>query len=801
MLMGSFRELSARPIIPEHRYIRGFTPEAPMRSSLASCLFLVGSLVGLAGCTTESTDPTPPPPPPPPAFTRWSDASTWPGGSIPGPGASVVIPAGKTVMMDISPPALGSLTVDGTLSFDERDLNLTSGWIIVRGRFEIGTDAQPFAHRAVITLTGPSTDNIQGVGAKVFGILGGTLELHGERRAGWARLAATAAAGATQLVLDRPMAWRAGDHIAVASTDLDPLQAEEVFITAVSGNTVTLKTGLRNSHWGMLQTFAGKTLDERAEVGLLSRNIVIQGDSASLASQFGGHVLATQGGVLHVEGIELTRMGQMKVLARYPMHWHMEGPVDGQYFRGSSVWKSFNRCVTVHGSSNAMVQGNVCFDNIGHGYFLEDGGETGNLFEDNLGMLTRTPAAGQALLPSDVNPATYWITNPDNTYRRNVAAGSRGFGFWFAFPASPTGLSSGSPLKPRETPLREFSDNVAHSNSNTGLNVDHGPMPDGNTETVHYSPRQVPGSSSPSVTAYFRNFTAYKHRGRGVWLRGTELRLTNAMLADNMIGATFASNETFVMDAVFVGASANSGGTRFQTGFPVRGYEFYDGRVGAERVTFVDYVSTPTRTMSALGFNRTNGFPVDPANYAKQLTFINSNSVFLDNPVANYDGDRSAIILDSDGTLTGTAGSYVAANNPLMITPACTNRAVWNAWICQAPFVQFQVRGGSAQVVAPLSIIRDDAAQATYVGVPGQPQTVSSSVVASRTYRVQYAGGTPDRPPVLPPAQRGGRLDPDHRALPERALRRDPGLQQQRAARCCSLYCGGGRQHWKHVFL
>ena len=116
---------------------------------------------------------------------------------------------------------------------------------------------------------------------------------------------------------------------------------------------------------------------------------------------------------------------------------------------------------------------------------------------------------GEQLLPSDVAPATFWITNPDNTYRGNVAAGSQGFGFWFALPVSPTGLSTASALRPRETPLREFTDNVAHSNRNTGLNVDHGPKLDGTTETAHYSPRQVPGDNkSPLVTAYFRNFTS-----------------------------------------------------------------------------------------------------------------------------------------------------------------------------------------------------------------------------------------------------------------------------------------------------
>ena len=700
-----------------------------MRHTLAACTVAAIALLAFqGGCSTEPTDPVVPPPPPP-AFLRWSDGATWPGGLVPTAGAPVVVPAGKTVLLDASTPPLGSLTVEGTLRFDRRDLSLTANWIIVRGRVEVGTEAEPFAHRAVITLTGPSTDDIEGMGAKVLGVLGGTLELHGQARVAWARLAASAAAGSVQLQMERPVDWRPGDRIVLASTDLSPDQAEEAVVASVSGATVTLQAGLRYNHWGVIQTFAGKPLDQRAEVGLLTRNVVLQGDDASLTSQFGGHLIVTQGGTAHIEGVEITRMGQKQVLARYPMHWHMMGAVNGQYFRNNSIWKTFNRCVTVHGSHNAAVQDNVCYDNLGHAYFLEDGAETGNLFEGNLGVLTKKAPAGQELLPSDVNPATFWITNPDNTYRRNVAAGSKGFGFWYALPVSPTGLSTGSPARPRETPLREFTDNVAHSNANTGLNVDDGPNPDGTTGTAHYAPRQTPGSNSPAVTAYFRNFTAYKHNnGRGVWLRGTELRLVNAMLADNSIGATFASNETYVTDAVFVGLSANTGGTQHRTGFPIRGYEFYDGRVGAERTTFVNYVSGGGRTMSALGFNRSNGFPVDPGNYGKELTFINANNVFLENPAPDKDGDKAAIILDGDGTLTGIVGQYVAANNPLMITPACTVRTAWNAWVCAATFVQFQVRGGNSQSVAPLSITRDDAAGANFVGVPGQPQTVSSGV-------------------------------------------------------------------------
>ena len=709
-------------------------------------------LVAAAACgPDDSVSPPapPPPPPPPPAFLNWSDPSAWPGGTVPGAGTAVVIAAGQTIHLDVSPPALNGLTIEGTLEFDDRDVALTSRWIVVKGALKIGSEAKAFTKRVVITLTGPSTDNVEGAGAKVLAVTSGSLDLHGETRVPWTRLAANAAAGATQIQLNGPIDWRAGDRIVLASTDFDPLQAEEMVISQIQGNQVTLQNPLRYAHWGQLQTLGGRQLDERAEVGLLSRNIVIQGDSASLTGGFGGHLMVMQGAVARVEGVELTRMGQKKQLARYPMHWHMAGNVDGQYFRNNSVWKTFNRCVTVHGSNNAQVANNVCYDNIGHAYFLEDGAETGNLFEGNLGLATRRPAAGEQVLPSDVDPATFWITNPDNTYRRNVAAGSSGFGFWFALPAAPTGLSVGGPAKPRTTPLREFSDNVAHSNRNTGLNVDQGPKLDGTLETVHYAPHQNPADNrSPLVTASFRNFTGYKHSFRAVWLRGSELRLANPTLADNHIGATFASNETFIQDAVIIGQSANVVAP-FSRGFPVRGYEFYDGRVGAERVTFVNFQPTATNYMSALGYNRTNGFPISTGNYAKQLTFVNANQVFLENPMADKDGDKAAVMYDVDGTLTGTAGAFVAANNPLLVTPTCTLRQPWNAYVCLNRFVNVQVRTADQQTIAPLDVVRDDGATGTFVGVPGNDWMVSASVVPTRTYSVNFKAGVPTKPQLF----------------------------------------------------
>jgi cell migration-inducing and hyaluronan-binding protein len=219
------------------------------------------------------------------------------------------------------------------------------------------------------------------------------------------------------------------------------------------------------------------------------------------------------------------------------------------------------------------------------------------------------------------------------------------------------------------------------------------------------------------------------------------------VLADNHIGATFASSETFLQDAVIVGPSANAA-TPFAAGFPVRGYEFYDGRVGAERVTFVNFQPAGSNYLSALGFNRRNGFPVHVGNYARGLTFVNANAVYLEPPQANRDGDKAAVILDADGSLTGTAGRYVATDSPLLVTPACSRMAAWNAHVCAQPFVNLQIRGANNETVAPLDLVRDDGATGSFVGVPNAPWVVSASVVPGRLYSVSFKAGLPTQPQI-----------------------------------------------------
>jgi len=40
-------------------------------------------------------------------------------------------------------------------------------------------------------------------------------------------------------------------------------------------------------------------------------------------------------------------------------------------------------------SCTLQIQDNFCYNHMGHGYFLEDGGEKYNIFDGNLAMSTR----------------------------------------------------------------------------------------------------------------------------------------------------------------------------------------------------------------------------------------------------------------------------------------------------------------------------------------------------------------------------------------------------------------------------
>ncbi|RIV89983.1 hypothetical protein D2V17_05030, partial [Aurantiacibacter xanthus] len=672
---------------------------------------------------------------------RWSDPSAWPDGRVPRAGDAVTIARDMDVVLDVSPPALRSLTVDGKLRFsDEADLELTTEWIYLRrGELHIGSEERPYTRKASITLTDevPGED-INTMGDRGIVLMGGTLSLHGDREHTWSKLARTAEAGSTGIEVLDASGWRVGDEIVLASTDFNPRQAEKRTIAAIDGNALTLDRPLDYMHFGEI-TFG---VDQRGEVGLLTRNIRIQASEDAEENYFGGHIMAMPGSQVRISGIELQRMGQNMHLARYPMHWHLVGEGQGQYIRNSAIHHTYSRCVTVHGTHNVRVENNVTFDTVGHCFFLEDGVETGNQFVSNLGIMTKChptlpcqpthlapggqppgygaegQRAGHVLLPSDNTASTFWITNPNNRFVGNVAAGSDQIGFWYAFPVNGIGqfhdTATGLNTFPRRSPVGEFRGNVAHSNFD-GMMFDRGPNPDNTFSVVgsnYHTARVDPTDpDSERIESLFEDFTGYKNRHGAIWGRGKMHLFRNLRLADNAIGFTHAAGDlasnafsSKVVDSVFVGESANVGNPataaeiaygrslpQEQADYPIRGYEYYDFRQELENVTFVNFEDNDTRKVGAISYLLYTSFGISTENSVEGLTFIDAKPVYFPAVEQRWGSDfgsrsgwSGAVFHDKDGSVGGVPDSYIVIDNGIASDPeACEIRPAWNAAVCR----------------------------------------------------------------------------------------------------------------------
>ena len=690
------------------------------------------------------------------AQTKWSDPASWPNRKVPAAGDKVTIGRDKDVVLDVSPAALGGLSIDGKLSFsNDADLTLTAEWIMVHGELAIGTADSPHTRKATITLTDnvKGEDVMGGMGDRGIMLSGGTLNLHGDRKNTWTKLAATAAAGSTSIQVLNAAEWRVGDEIVLASTDYDPRQAERRTIAAISGNTITLNQKLDYMHFGKV-TFG---VDQRGEVGLLTRNIKVQASADAEQTFFGGHIMAMPSSHMYVEGVELQRMGQNLTLARYPIHWHLVGDGKGQYIRNAAIHDTYNRCVTVHGTNDLQVENNVTYNTVGHCFFMEDGIEHGNQFVRNLAIQTKCHTSkpcdptnlapfgaesdglnfkttGQdskdVLIPSDNTVSSFWITNPDNIYRDNVAAGSDSTGFWLAFPEHPMGQFEGTDISkatwPRRTKLREFKGNVAHSNFDSFMG-DRAPRADGHFAVGGYVSLVNPAdANSAQAESVIEDFTVYKSRNNGIWARG-ELRLyKNLKMADNGIGFTQASGNlgqsaytSRVVDSVFVGESENVGNPRTReemayrrslphpevADFPIRAYEFYDYHHELDNNTFVNYQDNSTRKTGAISYLLFTSFGMSSNNVVARSKFINAKPVYfppIDNRWSNDDyGNtvyKTSVFKDKDGTITGIPNSTIVNVTGIDADKECVAKPTWNAVVCKGDVGRMTVGGGGGAV-------------------------------------------------------------------------------------------------------
>jgi hypothetical protein len=210
--------------------------------------------------------------------------------------------------------------------------------------------------------------------------------------------------GGRTLNLADAVDWQVDDWIVVGTTSFSPFETEFAKIKQIDATRKVLiveyplvyyhfggadpgvpspgnyRAG-RDKNWGV---------DERAEVGLISRNITLSGQlSGAPQDHWGGETIVRVGfKEASVQGVEFSFMGKPK-LGSYPVHFHMIGRI-GQnqtaLFNANTIHHSYNKCITVHSTQNLVIQNNVCARAVGHLFYQEVGDEDDITFKYNLGL-------------------------------------------------------------------------------------------------------------------------------------------------------------------------------------------------------------------------------------------------------------------------------------------------------------------------------------------------------------------------------------------------------------------------------
>jgi hypothetical protein len=342
--------------------------------------------------------------------------------------------------------------------------------------------------------------------------------------------------------------WSVGAQILITSHTKKWDEHQQRTITQIADASVSGYVAVVLDTPILRPTTMVETSDFAVEVAMLSRNIVFEGGIDTTA-RHGGHfiIFHTPTVVQFIQGIEIKNFGQQGLRGRYPIHFHFCKDVPGSVVSKNTIRQSNQRCVVVHGTNKLRIEDNVAYDTKGHCFMTEDGIETGNEFIRNMGAQTGPPTT---IIPNlgpngdetDMEPSTFWISNPTNSWVGNVAAGSIANGFW----VEPKLRGIRAYLYPRYDPQVEpmilFKDNVAHSNN-------------GDLGAIR---TYVPGYQ-PKVLVTWDGLKVYRNTRQGVFIhRCQNIRVTNSLFADNGINIDIDRTlATEIENTVVIGESAS----------------------------------------------------------------------------------------------------------------------------------------------------------------------------------------------------------------------------------------------------
>ena len=287
--------------------------------------------------------------------------------------------------------------------------------------------------------------------------------------------------------------------------------------------------------------------------------------------------------------------------------------------------------------------------------------ETFNTLQYNLAIFTRM---SNSLLNPDINPASFWIVNPNNKFRHNACAGGTHFCFWLRPANVPDGPSWTRNYCPKKVPFDEFHNNTAHSMGWYGFWIF------GQSNHASYDPhtgtRENGYCDGSRTQARIGSFTTWNNKRGFEIVSGVNIRLENQTHMDHDFagyeiftagGGPYGPDGPGIYNSVIVGHSQVSDMTAGKEnactprainlphlGYTLQDVQFYN--FDRDCATLQVRLEETQTTMSAV---RVEG-----------LTFDNSpNKVF--NPAGETQGVN---FYDADGSLTGAAGSTLVGDSP-----------------------------------------------------------------------------------------------------------------------------------------
>ncbi|KAK5578897.1 hypothetical protein RB653_008572 [Dictyostelium firmibasis] len=653
-------------------------------------------------------------------LVHWHDPTIWSGGLVPLPTTSsnIVIPAGKKVL--ISPCSINQtgiyqkITIPPTSELIFADANFTMNIqdIYVQGKFIMGTNKCRYNANINIIFNGAMTtvDTIaQYFGSKGIAVAsGGFISVHGRQYHNtWTKLAFTAWSGDNVIYIQDDVNWVVGQQVVIATSvyeDEKYPENEVMTIAAIQGKVIQFTESLKYYHYG------GQ--EYQAEVALLSRNIVFQGDSSSVSTSFGGHVLVSGEGQL--AGIQLVRMGQRNIKGRYPLHFHLAKNVTKSYISDCSVVNSFYRCYTIHGTNNLTVTRNVAFDVTGHCYYLEDGVEMDNTISFNFASFVHTigtPAAGftqygqdftqssSLAQPADVAAGGFYITNAWNSFIGNAASGGWA-GFSFPNLNSPIGNSINVAIIPKQFTTKVFEGNTAHS---SGYYFDFGSsiyvggdLSTGSDGLLVYNSGRISREtylngvqSGGEIWMRFNNTKVFlSNRGIGMWGERVEVVLLES---HDSIRPGSLFGEAWLSDAI-VNGQTNSLLSK-TTDYSRQGFQFYDTYVKTilTNIIFRNFIHNPLSTSPEddnrviISMTHSDEFKPQFISSTKNITIQGTTvSQYIGHRIIETGSSRQFNFVDYDGTISGRSVPTIfgAHDKWWQFDNTCTYNNDWNCWVC-----------------------------------------------------------------------------------------------------------------------